>query len=94
MDPDEMANGLIPIFNVKTGRIENVPAVIKSEKEWQALLSPDQFEIETAAAAAEYRRKTGQPQWPVSRLTIVSVETHCMQNTTNTMSEIPANGVQ
>ena len=40
-----MANGLIPIFNVKTGRIENVPAVIKSEKEWQALLTPDQFNV-------------------------------------------------
>jgi peptide-methionine (R)-S-oxide reductase len=40
-----MANRLIPIFNVKTGRIENVPAVIKSEKEWQALLTPDQFEV-------------------------------------------------
>jgi peptide-methionine (R)-S-oxide reductase len=45
VDPDEMANGLIPIFNVKTGRIENVPAVIKSEKEWQALLTPDQFNV-------------------------------------------------
>ena len=45
VEPDRMPNGLIPIFNVKSGHIENVPAVIKSEKEWQALLSPDQFEI-------------------------------------------------
>jgi peptide-methionine (R)-S-oxide reductase len=45
VNPERTANGLIPIFNTKTGHIENVPPVIKSEMEWQALLAPDQFEV-------------------------------------------------
>ena len=45
MNPDTTLNGLIPIFNAKTGRIENVPPVIKSEKEWKALLTPEQFNV-------------------------------------------------
>ena len=45
VNPGATLNGLIPIFNVKTGRIEHVPPVIKSEEEWKALLTPEQFDV-------------------------------------------------
>jgi peptide-methionine (R)-S-oxide reductase len=45
MNTGIMTNEFIPIFNVKTGRIEEIAPVVKSEKEWQALLTPEQFEV-------------------------------------------------
>jgi peptide-methionine (R)-S-oxide reductase len=45
VDPVTSAKGLIPIFNARSGQIENVPPVVKSEAEWKALLTPEQFEV-------------------------------------------------
>jgi peptide-methionine (R)-S-oxide reductase len=45
VDPVRKANGLIPIFSVKTGRIGQVAPVTKSEAEWKALLTPEQFDV-------------------------------------------------
>jgi peptide-methionine (R)-S-oxide reductase len=37
--------GWIPVFNVKTGIVEDLPLVIRTDDEWRNLLAPDQFEI-------------------------------------------------
>ena len=39
------ATPLIKIFNARTGSVEEVPRVIKSEAEWQKILAPEQFRI-------------------------------------------------
>lgn len=35
----------IPIFNARTGTVEDVLPVSKTDEEWKALLSPEQFEV-------------------------------------------------
>ena len=35
----------IDIFNAKTGRVEKVDRVIKSDGEWKKILTPEQFEV-------------------------------------------------
>jgi peptide-methionine (R)-S-oxide reductase len=35
----------IPIYVVSTGRIEELSPVVKSDEEWKALLTPQQFEV-------------------------------------------------
>ncbi|PKG32257.1 peptide-methionine (R)-S-oxide reductase MsrB [Methanoregula sp.] len=37
--------GTIPVFTVRTGGVENLPRVIRSDDEWKNLLSPEQFEV-------------------------------------------------
>lgn len=37
--------GTIPIFNSVTGTIENLPPVVKTDEEWRAVLTPEQFEV-------------------------------------------------
>ncbi len=36
---------MIPIHSVRTGRVENLSPEVKSEAEWKALLTQDQFNI-------------------------------------------------
>jgi peptide-methionine (R)-S-oxide reductase len=38
-------SSLIPIFNVRLNTVENLPAVTKTDEEWKALLTPEQFEV-------------------------------------------------
>jgi peptide-methionine (R)-S-oxide reductase len=35
----------IPIFNARTNTVEDVSPVTKTDEEWKALLTPEQFEI-------------------------------------------------
>jgi peptide-methionine (R)-S-oxide reductase len=35
----------IRIFNSRTGVIENLPPVVKTDEEWQAALTPEQFDV-------------------------------------------------
>jgi peptide-methionine (R)-S-oxide reductase len=35
----------IPIFNVRTNTIEDVPPITKTEDEWKALLTQEQFDV-------------------------------------------------
>jgi peptide-methionine (R)-S-oxide reductase len=35
----------IPIFNARTNTVEDVAPIIKTDAEWKALLSPDQYEV-------------------------------------------------
>ncbi len=37
--------GTIPIFNSRTGVIENLSPVVKTDEEWRAVLTPEQFEV-------------------------------------------------
>ena len=36
---------MIPIYSVRTGRVEQLSSVVKSEAEWRALLTPQQFDV-------------------------------------------------
>jgi len=36
---------MIQVFNAKTGIVEDLPLVIRTDEEWRKLLTPDQFEI-------------------------------------------------
>ncbi len=36
---------LVPIFNVKTGKIERVERIVKSDAEWKKLLSPGTYAV-------------------------------------------------
>jgi peptide-methionine (R)-S-oxide reductase len=36
---------LIPIFNVQMNKVENLHPVTKTDEEWRALLTPEQFEV-------------------------------------------------
>lgn len=38
-------SGLIPIYVVKSGRVESLPPVQKTDEEWRRLLSPDSFRV-------------------------------------------------
>ena len=38
-------SGKIEIYNAKTGKVEKVDPVIKSDAEWKKILTPEQFEI-------------------------------------------------
>ncbi len=37
--------GTIRIFNARTGVVEDLPVIIRTDDEWRELLSPDQYEI-------------------------------------------------
>ena len=40
-----MSGLAMKIFNARTGKIEEVEKIVKSEDEWRGILSPEQFEI-------------------------------------------------
>ena len=37
--------GTIPLYNARTGKIESLPPVIKTDAEWQALLTLEQYDV-------------------------------------------------
>jgi peptide-methionine (R)-S-oxide reductase len=45
MDPSDKEGSTISLFNARTGQIEKVSLVTKSDKEWRAQLTPQQFNI-------------------------------------------------
>jgi peptide-methionine (R)-S-oxide reductase len=42
---EKQKGSLIPIFNVRTNTVEEVSPVTKTDEEWKALLTPEQFEV-------------------------------------------------
>ena len=38
-------DGKIDIYNAKTGKVERVAPVVKSDAEWKKLLTPEQYEV-------------------------------------------------
>jgi peptide-methionine (R)-S-oxide reductase len=42
---EKTKGSLIPIFNVKTNAVEEVAPVLKTDEEWRALLTPEQFSV-------------------------------------------------
>jgi peptide-methionine (R)-S-oxide reductase len=36
---------LIPLYNVRTGRVETVQKIVKSDDEWRSLLTPEEFYV-------------------------------------------------
>jgi peptide-methionine (R)-S-oxide reductase len=40
-----MSDLAMKIFNARTGKIEEVEKIVKSQEEWRRILSPEQFEI-------------------------------------------------
>ena len=38
-------NGIISIYNVRTGIVEEVLTVVKTEAEWRTLLTPEQYDV-------------------------------------------------
>src|SRR5512137_1881897 len=42
---EKAKTSLIPIFNARTGTVEDVLPVTKTDEEWKALLTPEQFEV-------------------------------------------------
>jgi peptide-methionine (R)-S-oxide reductase len=45
MQQNRSNTDLIPIFNAKTGVVENLPIIIRSDREWMDLLTAEQFEV-------------------------------------------------
>ena len=45
MDTPGKTGTLIPIFNARTGKAEDVRPVIKTDAEWKAQLTPEQFSV-------------------------------------------------
>jgi peptide-methionine (R)-S-oxide reductase len=44
-DQPGKAGGTIPLFNARTGKTEDLTPVIKTDAEWRAQLSPEQFSV-------------------------------------------------
>ena len=45
-DPEEpMKRTTIPIYNAATGQVEQVEPIVKSDEEWQKLLTPEQYTV-------------------------------------------------
>jgi peptide-methionine (R)-S-oxide reductase len=38
-------NGTISIYNARTGNVEKVMPVVKTDAEWRAILTPEQYEV-------------------------------------------------
>jgi len=45
MDAPGKAGTLIPIYNARTGKAEDLSPVIKTDAEWKAQLTPEQFSV-------------------------------------------------
>jgi peptide-methionine (R)-S-oxide reductase len=43
--PEKPKKPRIPIFNVQTNTVEDVPPVTKTDEEWKALLTPEQYAV-------------------------------------------------
>ena len=43
--PDAPITGTIPIYNARTKKVEKEFLVVKSDEEWQSLLTPEQFDV-------------------------------------------------
>ena len=55
----------IPVYNAKTGEVEQVEKIIKTDEEWKKILSPTQFEI-TRKKGTE-KPYTGQCALPLKK---------------------------
>ena len=42
---EKQKGSLIPIFNARTNMVEDVAPVTRTDAEWKALLSPEQYEV-------------------------------------------------
>ena len=44
-DNPEQKKGRIPIYNARTGAVEELERVVKSDEEWKRLLTPEQYRV-------------------------------------------------
>ena len=45
MCPDIGTGDLIPVFNARTGHTEKVVLVVRTDEEWRAVLTPEQYDV-------------------------------------------------
>ena len=43
--PEKPKGSRIPVFNVQTNTVEDLAPVTKTDEEWKALLTPEQFNV-------------------------------------------------